>query len=1728
MKNCLLSIGQFAERSLPVILSSFSCFAAGSGKKISSDAGVSLDIFSLPARASDPVLSRIVDDLNVCAGMFSSGSEPCLFPFHYSFSSLCPDLPSVGDLRSDPSTSLLLDALHGKGLPLSYSADRAAVELAFSSLLSSGESGPLSPLTAWASGAKSCPEAADGLRLMILCDLSDPFSAGAALVLLPWLRSHMNSPSFFAGLVSVSPSSSSSAGSRITALADSLSALNDRDLLRVTDDRGTSGADAAWVISLPSSLRVPDDSPHIAAVAASRALFAAFFNSRLPSAGLHTFDIPSALSFSVLGESAAETAAFIRFAVWWLSDIQPSLQDYIAHPVLLKSLAPATRNGIFRRLFHAGISPSLPDTLEPFRRSVTLILSELLVMIRTMPSSLRSADENLKNWSEAVSACGRFVTTASEYDVLHTEAEDSGVDQVKPVHRASLADTAEEKVQRKLDEMSALLDVQKKERAAALSALGGFRAWQVLNDCLDKCAGAKENAARKFAALAADPSVDNLTLGMQERRVHLLDAALSRCRQDISDASEITSLSSSAPSSASHPFAGAILNEAPAELLWKLLTDSSGSAGAAKEICDNLQQLLFGLPLSDSRGLLRLLSSEVRTSSQDDPFAALLSCMYSVCLGETLSLRFSPPGDLPPLPLLPDALTRQRQYSLQKLISVLPAAVKVSDESHLRGLLAFLLLLQYRKTDISGHSLLMDHLSPESGPLVSFWLGSVRSGEAWVVSVSKGESSFPFAIVLPGRRFMPARLTSSHASVVPRFVTWFDSDSITFLDPLPFLGENDRRILSDQLDCIVQRCSGTISEALLSLITAFAGDLAPDSSTAEDDGLLKSRLLASSLSMLPAYRGSVTRSVSAYNCSLTSDLLMSRLADVEDFPVSASVVPEEVCYCFRGAPFARESGSKLLERTGIQEEEYILSSLQNECSILFHSSDDFHDSLTLFLSGLLARYHNSEEKAVSEATALLDEAKMPVNEKITELVWPWDPLSPAVLTLFRECLGSSLSKSAIRPFSDVITIFPARNDEVICDSLFGRMCLIPPVFLPDDENGIVPPSDSVLPPLSADFASSLCSLPEGRALIHDRLLSFARRDGGKISVELALEGSFSMRLRRVYDSSETISLYSDQIPSLALWPSVPFPSGMWGEYYVYAHLPASLALSVCFGSNQTEETAGSGRHVLSIGAFPHCFVFSYRHQYAGALPNLLPPPEVLPSGPCVVSMDPGGLYCSAALHVGGSLQPLSVPFLLRRLICNPASTDALLRTEFLPATPSSLPVPCAVRSFSVPGDSTGSVKAEPFINEIIPVSCSVEDLLFARPDELQPAFFSGQSPASESCARQLMLLSALQARYSGASSISWRISLSDGITDSMKLRLREMFVSLASPVSEISGLTSPEGVPLVSFSDQSSALAAYFRQCSPEDTRGGFIVLDLGAGTSDLFLFIRGQDTPVRSCHLPLGIHYMLLPGVLRDPDILLRTFSRAQSPGLTDAANTLTDLFRKAPRDPDALFHARLLLDTIISEHFMEVISCIFDPVIEGQPDFAAAFLLLYFSLLMLVSGLVLLDISADPGRNDLLPDQMTVCLAGRGSAILEALPPQAKNSVISFASIFRGLRISSLSVLFSSEKKWEIPIGLSLLREPVTADAVSELRKPYLLVRPEELIPEFLLRFRQKFPAESDLLFPGFFSDDFYHPFTQRGDAFLSASIDSGFSAGPDADPFEALCGCISSLLELIQTEH
>ena len=57
------------------------------------------------------------------------------------------------------------------------------------------------------------------------------------------------------------------------------------------------------------------------------------------------------------------------------------------------------------------------------------------------------------------------------------------------------------------------------------------------------------------------------------------------------------------------------------------------------------------------------------------------------------------------------------------------------------------------------------------------------------------------------------------------------------------------------------------------------------------------------------------------------------------------------------------------------------------------------------------------------------------------------------------------------------------------------------------------------------------------------------------------------------------------------------------------------------------------------------------------------------------------------------------------------------------------------------------------------------------------------------------------------------------------------------------------------------------------------MVLDIGACTADISLFLRGREQAVRTCQIPLGIHYMLLPSLLRDPGLLQKDLSFIQDP---------------------------------------------------------------------------------------------------------------------------------------------------------------------------------------------------------------------------------------------------------
>ena len=259
---------------------------------------------------------------------------------------------------------------------------------------------------------------------------------------------------------------------------------------------------------------------------------------------------------------------------------------------------------------------------------------------------------------------------------------------------------------------------------------------------------------------------------------------------------------------------------------------------------------------------------------------------------------------------------------------------------------------------------------------------------------------------------------------------------------------------------------------------------------------------------------------------------------------------------------------------------------------------------------------------------------------------------------------------------------------------------------------------------------------------------------------------------------------------------------------------------------------------------------------------------------------------------------------------------------------------------------------------------------------------------------------------------------------------------------------------------------------------------------------------------------------LLQDPLLLLREFGAWPDSGFQADLNTLSHILDTARGDAAAVPQARLALDHFLTDHYPALISATGQIRLSGGASRFGAVLLLHLSYIIMLSGLLLLQIAADPTRNDFLPEQMSLCLAGRGSLLIEALPDTLKSGLWKFLTMFRNKRVASLSLLFSAEKKLEIPVGLSVLQELSEGLPSAAAIPVSLSVRPEELLPEFLLRFRQIFPGESEVLFPGFFSADYYHPFSPAGEAIVTESIDRAFRPQDPPRPYNSLAAWISLL--------
>ena len=1721
LKSFFLPIGQIAGVSLTTVVSALSC---GAALPVSE-----LDILYITDHETDPVLPRLIRDLNQVNALLFHSDNRSLFPSSFCFESFRPQFPSVQSLSEDPSSEALLSALRGKGIPLSYKTDREAVEWAFSVLLSDTGSKAAAPFHTWIRKVLDCQSSDEAFRIAVSCDLTDPFSTGVSFAVLRYLSETIKADPSCIALFCLCSGKDSSPAFRTDAFSSSLHALASQNLVATPNQQVSACANAVWMLAMPSSLIHSDDSLRILYAVFARQL-ARFFSEKKTSApGLHTVTLPGILSLQSLGDEATGFASFIHAAAWLLSDLIPAYRSYCDHPAALRSLSPNTRNGLFRKFLQGyTIIPEHSESVAVLERALRAVLSEILTLIRFLPDPLRLAEVTDPLWQQIVDACGRTVTVASEYDVSRAEAEEGGFLDVKPVHRVSMADTVEERAGRRLDEIAVQLKDEEESRNRLFRS-SGFWAVHALRDCRKQCQDALNRAREQL--INQDKS-DRLSTAALSRRIRLLEAAVSRCDTDLNDPDLITVVPGdpSVLSYSVNPYASQILSAEAAEKLSQLISSDIPSESVRKEMMALMPSLLYGFGLADTKTLFHKLLSACKSGSSLNPFVHLVLSALNISREEILPLRFLSAGNVPPIPLLSDLLPSAGPLlSVSALLPLLPGNTEKADlDSEKRGLLAMLFLRQYRRRASDEPALSIDRYSSGDSAVLHAWLASHGSDSVWILSLGLENSRLPFALILPGRELIPARITASHPMFLPAFAApWFNPDSLSFIDPCLLLGESNRMVLLDRLKAVSANLPSDCSGHLSSFIKAFVIDLENSEESAGLPEHLDLRLQSAfGLRMLPAFRSLLLRKSCSFEQSLVTDDIAAMLTGLSSFPSFNAPISEDIIYFYKDIPFARENSKLLLEAIPLPAEKWILALLDQECRTLSRSSDDYHDALVRELSLLIERYPDAVPEARDIAFALLNDAKAPVSDTEIELVWPWDTRSPSVLTILTESLGESFAASVVKPFSDLLTLFPARGSEVIGDSIMAAMCLLPLQVLPSSQSSVPSPlPDAVLPPFSAEFCDALCRLAEGKTQIRPDLLSFERSDNHSVRVVLTLQGSFTVRLIREYTEEEIIHFYSHDIPTLAVWPNLPFAPEDWHAYFVYASLPSSVKMNVL---NITGEALASDidteRTVLKSGSFPLTFSFTQANKSIGSLPNLLPSPVIDKRETYTACIDFGSVGTSVVFSVGRQRHPLQGPTLVRTLINNPALSRDLLRKEFLPAVPVSALLPTASRLFrNVPGSSP-----LPFEDGIVLMSSDLQDVLSIPTGALYTCLkWEEEKGRSVSlCLHQIMLMASLQARSDGASSLLWRFSIPDEMAKEGRERLASLFSSLAETVCQESGFAISEKQPLVTFAADSSALGAYFRLCASEDTRGGFMVLDIGACTADISLFLRGREQAVRTCQIPLGIHYMLLPSLLRNPHLLQQDLGFIEDPAFRLDLTMLEQVIRNAKADSASLRHSRLALDYFIADRYAWLLPALLQNPFTGAPGRIGSLLLLFFSYLMMLSGLILLQIAADPGKNDFLPEQMSLCLSGRGSLLPENLPDQYKTALWHFLTMFRNRRVASLSLLFSSEKKMEIPVGLSVLQE-VSADLPPASAIPAAIaVRPEELLPQFILRFAKEFPASAEVLFHGFFTGDFYHPFTPYGESIISQAISQSFTEQTSLRPYDALSSWLGSLLDLIDS--
>ena len=1001
-----------------------------------------------------------------------------------------------------------------------------------------------------------------------------------------------------------------------------------------------------------------------------------------------------------------------------------------------------------------------------------------------------------------------------------------------------------------------------------------------------------------------------------------------------------------------------------------------------------------------------------------------------------------------------------------------PAEETYTDETLWRGVLTLALLCDAWPD--SGASISVLTVNAATSTFAS-WVLSARADqreELHLVLIEKdGQRRLLGIADAYAGLILPATATD-FAGVIPARAAWYDAATGAWTDPVCCLNEHERAILLARMTMMGIDCPEAESlKADLAAVDKAAADAVANEDAAAVHALgLRIRAVCA----LDTFD---TFSVREEPCCVAQDNPLVRLFSAVDVRYEAARA--SATYLWKGVAFARTGAMLGLNGVEHPDAEAALADIEKEIALLEENSARWNARCA---AGIQRWLDEQDAALLPQARVKAEELRQLHAHKGREvqlavtLTWPWRADSGAVKYLLEESLGERWMRGAANPFSDYLTKL---TGQALTDETLQHTCAC--------ADGVL------LPPLSQEMALCVARAKDGEGLAPDMLRFDPREDGG-ITASFLLRGVGEVLMKRTYRPDEILVLSEAESPAVAVWPAQPMDA--WHAYHVFVR-GGNAAIAALSGSEwkvlpQQEEPA-AGWRCLYTEDYPACLCVMQGDQCLGVLPNAQPLRHIEPVGDAQVSIDMGATATATVIMLEGKPVPFDGEQQARTLVM-PQTMEA---DDFLRGlTPAEL-TPSAVL-MTGEGD-------ELFQDGYVYSAQSFAALDALVPDQVCTSLKWRADQRSVRARRvllhQVMLGASLTAVLAGARNVSWRLTVADEMAEEGRTALLNLADELSVTVAQETGLLLKDGKFMVTWAEESAATHAYLK--GPGGMKGTFAVLDIGGSSIKLHLWMQGKSRPLGGAVALEGASTVLLGAFQDKPDTLYYDFEDCGDETLLDAVCALCEQLTHAGESTAQADKALMMFDALLANFQPAITQHLYTRFTAQRPTYLQSVLLEMYAAAMFNVGLMLEQAGNDSNISHLFPEDMAVCLTGRGAWLLDTLTPQLRNGLQRIAHEPMQLRhpVKMLTARAVPLSAMVTALGMATLKEVRTTNDTPIIRTRQSF---SELMRMLLVQFFQCYPLHAWTLHPGLF--DQFGNLSPAGEDTIRRAASAVYGEGED----------------------